>query len=770
MRIAFPVLSFLCMLPLASQAPIPAPAALPTTLQNGSFTEGALGQIPKGWFVPKFSREAGYRSEIAEEASLPGKRCAVLLREGTGAAGFGNLMQNVDAAPYRGKRIRLKGQLRLDAKAGPGTAAQMWFRVDREGEKSGFFDNMQERPVRFLPSSAWTLVEIVGDVATDAKQLALGIMLPNGGDKLWIAPLTFEVLGDTPVIRTEGPKALSRQGLENLEAFTRAFNYVRFFHPTDEAAKADWNRVAIEGVRVVEGATSTPDLAKRLQSYFAPYAPSAQFLASGQKPKVPAMALSAAFAVRWSHLGFGQKNPQNAYRSTREYLPVGELVSKGWVEPNSVATLKLGEGLNVWLPSVVFADASKATLPKALARVGVSKTSTLPEPTAGGLGSGEDRATRLGAVALAWGVFQHFYPYFDVVNTDWQAELPKALHSAAQDKNAEAFTHTLARMVAALKDGHGGAYGAEMMGSWTPALGLVMVDGHPIVRFSGESAKAVPPGSRILSLDGEASGIRLAKLKTEISAASDGWMNTSLVREFLGGDANTKVQVRYQLPSGLEGEASLSRDVKAWELKNPSKPGSLTELRAGFWYVNLDRISNQEFEAALPKLTQAKGVVFDLRGYPKTSPSFLQHLTDKPMDSARWNIPIVTQPDGKNWAWNTSGRWTLEPKAPRIAGKVAFLTGGGAISYAESCLGIVEAYKLAEIVGEPTAGTNGNVNPFTLPGGYSISWTGMKVLKHDGSTHHGVGILPTVPVKPSIKGLAEGRDEVLEKGLEVVSR
>jgi len=128
MHFAFPVLSFLCVLPLASQVPVPAPAPLPTTLQNGSFTEGALGQMPKGWFVPKFSREAGYRSEIAEEASLPGKRCAVLLREGTGAAGFGNLMQNMDAAPYRGKRIRLKGQLRLDAKAGPGAAAQMWFR------------------------------------------------------------------------------------------------------------------------------------------------------------------------------------------------------------------------------------------------------------------------------------------------------------------------------------------------------------------------------------------------------------------------------------------------------------------------------------------------------------------------------------------------------------------------------------------------------------------------------------------------------------------
>jgi C-terminal processing protease CtpA/Prc len=85
-------------------------------------------------------------------------------------------------------------------------------------------------------------------------------------------------------------------------------------------------------------------------------------------------------------------------------------------------------------------------------------------------------------------------------------------------------------------------------------------------------------------------------------------------------------------------------------------------------------------------------------------------------------------------------------------------------------MGIVEHFKLGEIVGEPTAGTNGNVNPFRLPGGYTVSWTGMKVLKHDGSQHHGIGIRPTVPVSRTRKGVAEGKDEILLKGVEVVKR
>jgi len=91
------------------------------------------------------------------------------------------------------------------------------------------------------------------------------------------------------------------------------------------------------------------------------------------------------------------------------------------------------------------------------------------------------------------------------------------------------------------------------------------------------------------------------------------------------------------------------------------------------------------------------------------------------------------------------------------------------VSYAESYLGLVEAYKLGALVGERTAGTNGNINAFRLPGGYRVTFTGLKELKHDGSRHHGVGIAPTVPCAPTVAGIAAGRDEVLECGIAALS-
>jgi C-terminal processing protease CtpA/Prc len=82
-------------------------------------------------------------------------------------------------------------------------------------------------------------------------------------------------------------------------------------------------------------------------------------------------------------------------------------------------------------------------------------------------------------------------------------------------------------------------------------------------------------------------------------------------------------------------------------------------------------------------------------------------------------------------------------------------------------MGIIDHYNLATTVGEPTAGCNGNVNQINLPCGYTVRWTGMKVLKHDGSQLHLKGFEPDYPVNKTIQAIREGRDEYLEKALEI---
>jgi C-terminal processing protease CtpA/Prc len=162
-------------------------------------------------------------------------------------------------------------------------------------------------------------------------------------------------------------------------------------------------------------------------------------------------------------------------------------------------------------------------------------------------------------------------------------------------------------------------------------------------------------------------------------------------------------------------------------------------------------------------------MVFDLRGYPtRGARKLLNHLSGDTLRSARFQIPQFIYPDQEDIVGYDTRRWTLPPKEPQIASDVTFLTGAGAISYAESIMGIVEHYNLGTIVGQQTAGTNGNINPFELPGGYQVRWTGMRVRKHDGAQHHIIGIQPDVPVERTIDGVRAGRDEVLQTALEVL--
>jgi C-terminal processing protease CtpA/Prc len=374
-------------------------------------------------------------------------------------------------------------------------------------------------------------------------------------------------------------------------------------------------------------------------------------------------------------------------------------------------------------------------------------------------------------VALLWNVFQHFYPYFDVVQTDWPAELRRALQAAATDRDATAFQRTLERLVAALHDGHGGVYLTGGMGGQRTELPLVWewVEDKLVITALRGDVPGLKRGDVVLKIDGKPAAEVLREAEAFISGATPQWKRYRALNVIRSGAAGATVALEVKSGDNQPATVKLIRQGGGMAAFREPRPDPVAELKPGIFYVDIDRVKEEDFKNAVPKLAEAKGIVFDLRGYPTISTKPLAHLTDEPITCARWNIPEVVRPDREGMTFAFSN-WTVAPQSPRFKGKIAFLTDGRAISYAETYLGIVEHYKLADIVGGPTAGTNGNVNPISLPGDYRVMWTGMKVLKHDGSRHHGVGIQPTVPATRTIRGIADGKDEVLEKAIEVVSR
>ncbi len=379
-----------------------------------------------------------------------------------------------------------------------------------------------------------------------------------------------------------------------------------------------------------------------------------------------------------------------------------------------------------------------------------------------------DPDLRLADVVIVWSVLQHFYPYFDVVPANWDSALTSALEHALADKDRTDFLHTLRLMAAALHDGHG-LVNDPATRAWgqVPAR-LELVEGRTMV-IAAEGASGLLKGDEVLEINGRPIQEAIAE-ELEVSSGSPQFRQACSVRRTLRGPVGDTF--RFLVVRGKDTLAVSSVAVKTPATVVLCDQGeSIRQLAKDIWYVDLTRAPMAAIDSVMDKLAGAKGVVFDLRGYPAGNHDVICHLlTGKEQRGEKWMwIPRIVYPDHERVeGWDGMGWAFLKPQEPHLKGKIVFLTDGDVGSYAESFMSYIEGFKLAEIVGGPTGGFNGDVNPIDLPGGYTFTWTGLKVTKFDGSQHHLIGIQPTVPLQRTLQAVREGRDEYIEKAVELI--
>ncbi len=103
---------------------------------------------------------------------------------------------------------------------------------------------------------------------------------------------------------------------------------------------------------------------------------------------------------------------------------------------------------------------------------------------------------------------------------------------------------------------------------------------------------------------------------------------------------------------------------------------------------------------------------------------------------------------------------------PVYKGKTVMIIDERTQSQAEHTGLLFEAANGSRFIGSPSAGANGDVTYFALPGSLSVKFSGAEVRHADGRQLQRVGLTPDVAVRPTLKGLREGRDEVLERAVE----
>lgn len=371
---------------------------------------------------------------------------------------------------------------------------------------------------------------------------------------------------------------------------------------------------------------------------------------------------------------------------------------------------------------------------------------------------------RLADTTIAWNVFRHFYPYWPEVGVAWDARLPSQLEAAYAANTRERHRDALRGLVAEAQDGHGNVIDTQASGDRVVLpLQLGLVDGAVVITAS-RSADA-PVGAVVSAIDGEPAAGRLAAAMRLVSGSPQ-WKKVRALQEI--AVCATDQPVELALDTG-NGAKSVRLRCEAGQRPPETRPEPVSELATGIWYVDLTRAPAAQLTPKLEQLAGAAGVVFDVRGYPTDAGArILPYLVDT-AESDRWmHVARIVGPFGELAGWQSAG-WNVMPGRPRLMGKIVFLTDARAISYAESVMGYVADRKLGTIVGGPTAGTNGNVVAFTVPGGFRIPFTGMRVTRHDGEgRHHLVGVQPNIPVTQTLAALRAGRDEVLERAVALI--
>ena len=169
----------------------------------------------------------------------------------------------------------------------------------------------------------------------------------------------------------------------------------------------------------------------------------------------------------------------------------------------------------------------------------------------------------------------------------------------------------------------------------------------------------------------------------------------------------------------------------------------------------------------------------DMRGYPKgTAWDIGPRLTERNyVETALDSWVNATGPLLVSESGEVKGvvRYSCFSRLPsttkwRYKGKTVMLMNNATQSQAEASGLIFKAANGTLFIGSQTAGANGDVTEFDIPGKINLTFSGMNISYPNGQTMQRIGLIPDVLVLPTIKGIREGRDEVLEKAIEVLQK
>ena len=380
-----------------------------------------------------------------------------------------------------------------------------------------------------------------------------------------------------------------------------------------------------------------------------------------------------------------------------------------------------------------------------------------------------DSGFQLLALFRWWNILQYWAPYREVAAQDWTAVLADFIPRLALAKDKTAYQLALFELIAKANDTHANLWSSLAMrppvGDCALHVTLRFIGDKPTV-YRGDSPDAVlKPGDILDQLDG-----------TSVESMIDRWT----VYYADSNDAARKRDIAANLTRGACGPVSVKvtrsgLPVQIPAVRNPFKPSAVTHDQPGdtfrllspqVAYIKLSSIKAADLPTYFEKAKNTKGMVVDIRNYPSEFMPFAMgaYLATKPTPFVAFTLLDLANPG----AFHFDDGPMINPGPVHYRGKVAILLDETSQSQAEYTAMALRAMPNAIVVGSTTAGADGDISLIHLPGQLSTLISGLGVFYPDHRPTQRVGIVPDIVVKPTMQGIATGRDEVLETAVHLI--
>jgi C-terminal processing protease CtpA/Prc len=393
-----------------------------------------------------------------------------------------------------------------------------------------------------------------------------------------------------------------------------------------------------------------------------------------------------------------------------------------------------------------------------------------------------DEPHRIFAVFRIYNVIRYFFPYRDLMHEDWPGATLSAIRQVRAANDEASYIRAIRRYYALIHDGHGFLQGTPMeqlYGGNIPCVSRYLRDEIVVTKLADPVAcsnAGVRVGDVITAVGGVPARDALAAQRPFVNGSTPQGVAYNLVAGFatsiFAGPPGSAIAVTFRHPRSKKTFTARFQRREIFVREERSGP-IVRVLPGNVGYVDLNRLETSDVGAMFAKLASTRAVVFDDRGYPReTAWAIAPQLTAAgQVRAALFDQLMVLAPDVRDgdefpkqsfrsfyqMLPQATGRSYLKPTVTLIDERT--------ISQAEHTGLFFEAADRTRFVGTPTAGADGDVTSFGIPGGLTLAFSGQGVRHADGRRLQRVGIVPDVRSEPSAADIAAGRDVVLETGL-----